>query len=202
MRTAQLVLIALLGLCAAQAAVASSGKAGLSARKPVIKWPRAVVEQARSKDGKLLAIQDSTGLYIADANGEHPRKTNIKVNWDDEDTVYSLSFNKSGTLLAVLAGGWYGEPHIQYESQLWCVDTKSAKARWITSYSGGFLGNDFVTKVGHALGAWSKDDKSIEITAEVYFVADGVADVRYLRNETFTVRVAPPDKRPKDDRPK
>ena len=157
------------------------------ARSQQFRWPRKVITKAQSPNRKLVAIYDSTGYYLADASGEHAHKLAISVDWDREDTAVEFSFNRAGTLLAVMLGGWYGEPHIHSAVQLWSVDTRTRKAWKVAQYMDGLLGTNRVVEVGQKLGRWSKDGQSITVVAEVIRVIDGAADTEEMGEKKFLV---------------
>ncbi len=148
-----------------------------------------MITKARSSNGKLVAVYDATGYYLADGRGKNARKLKVLVDWDREDTEVGFSFNKAGTLLAVMAGGWYGEPHVNSASQLWSVDTKSGRARKMGEYGDCLLGSNRIVEVGHRLGPWSEDGKSIQVIADRTEVIDGVAETRDLGTKEFWVRL-------------
>lgn len=156
---------------------------------PSFRWPRPIISDKRSHGGKMMAIYDSTGFYLADRLGRHRRKLRIRVEWNPEDTEAEFSFNKGDTLLATMVGGWYGEPHVNCYNQLWCVDTRSGKAWNVAKYEDSLLGTNRVIEVGQRLGPWL-DARSIKITAEVWKVVEGVAEAYRMGERTFKVRMA------------
>lgn len=190
MRLARCAVLSALSVLCAQCVIAAPAKP--VAKPQQLKWPRPVISKARSSNGKIVAVYDRTGFYLADAVGQHRRKLSISLgDRGGSVTSITLSFNRAGTLLAVMARDWSGEPHVNYEGLLWSVETKTAAVRKVKEWGDSLLGAGW-REVDHELSGWSSDGKSVKITADVYYLTDGIADMQERGPRSFWVSVTKP----------